>query len=287
MFEIGVMGIAARAPAIATAAAMAAEADGAHAIWYPERLRAVPDAATWQEQGGPLALVTPDPTDLADPVLAAATAAIATRRATVGVLGLDLPTTDADRVARTVATLAAIAPARIAVAFAAGADVPDRAARAGAVLERLARRDLPVELALEGDDAESARLADALGATWIAAGPVAVDDFAARAAALPAGRAGIALPVVAHEDETVTTKALESPLLAGLAAQLGPAAAHVPVGTPEAVVEQIGTYVAAGARRVVVDNLVALGAPYELEGGQRATRAIVRTARLAFREAGS
>jgi alkanesulfonate monooxygenase SsuD/methylene tetrahydromethanopterin reductase-like flavin-dependent oxidoreductase (luciferase family) len=283
MFEIGVMGFALRAPAIATGAAMAAEADGAHAIWFPDRPPVTADRETWREQAGPLARITPDPTDTADPLLAAATTLLATRRAKVGVLGLDLGASDTDRLARAVATLAALAPGRAVVGFDAGAAMPGRESLARDLHGALSGRDLPVEVVLCGDDDVSARLAAELGYGWVATGPIGVEELAARVGAGPGVVPGLALPVVAHEDETVTAKALESPLLASMAEQLGAAAAHVPIGTPEQVVERLREYVAAGARRIVVDNVVALGAPYEMEGGQRATRAIVRTARLAFR----
>jgi alkanesulfonate monooxygenase SsuD/methylene tetrahydromethanopterin reductase-like flavin-dependent oxidoreductase (luciferase family) len=284
MFEIGVMGFAARVPAIATGVAMAAEADGAHAVWYPDRLRARPDDELWRAEAGPLAQVTPDPADLADPFLAATTAALATRRSHVGVLGLDLGAADPDRLARAVATLAALAPDRAVVAFDAGSEVPGRESLARALHGELGRRELPVEVVLSGDDDTSARLAADLGYGWIADGPLGVEDFSARAGAGLGVPCGLVLPVVAHEDEDVAARALKSPLLAGLAAELGAAAAHVPVGTPDQVFACLRAYAAAGARRVVLDNLVALGAPYELEGGRRATRAIVRRARLELRD---
>lgn len=284
MFEIGVMGFAARVPAIATGAAMAAEADGAHAVWYPDRLRARPDEELWRAEAGPLAQVTPDPSDLADPFLAAATAALATRRAQVGVLGLDLGAADPERLARAVATLAALAPERAVVAFDAGSEVPGRESLARALHSELGRRELPVEVVLSGDDETSARLAADLGYGWIADGPVSVEDFSARRRAGHGTPCGLVLPVVAHEDEDVAARALKSPLLAGLAADLGPAAEHVPVGTPDDVLAALRSYASAGARRVVLDNLVALGAPNELEGGRRATRTIVRSARLELRD---
>jgi phthiodiolone/phenolphthiodiolone dimycocerosates ketoreductase len=56
-------------------------------------------------------------------------------------------------------------------------------------------------------------------------------------------------------------------------------------GTPAEIVEHLAPFVAAGVRRVVVDNLLALGIPEELEGANRATRAAVRAARLTFRDA--
>lgn len=284
MFEIGVMGIAARAPAIATGAAMVAEADGAHAVWYPDRLAVVPDPADWQAHGGPLAEVTPDPTDISDPVLAATTTLLATRRLRVGVLDLDLGVTSADRLARLVATLAAIAPDRAVVGFDAGSGVPGRESLAHALAGALGHREVPAEVVLTGDDDTSARIAAALGWGWLATGPLSVEDFSARVGAGLGVPPGLVLPIVAHEDEAVTVKALEAPLLAELAAEMGSDASHVPVGTPQEVVERMRAYVAAGAQRIVIDNLVALGAPYELEGGRRATRAIVRAARLELRD---
>jgi phthiodiolone/phenolphthiodiolone dimycocerosates ketoreductase len=54
-------------------------------------------------------------------------------------------------------------------------------------------------------------------------------------------------------------------------------------GTPAEIVQHLKPFVGAGVRRVVVDNLLALGIPEELEGANRATRAAVRAARLTFR----
>jgi alkanesulfonate monooxygenase SsuD/methylene tetrahydromethanopterin reductase-like flavin-dependent oxidoreductase (luciferase family) len=283
MFEIGVMGFAQRVPAIAAGAAMAAEADGAHAVWYPDALLVAPDEQLWREEAGPLAEVIPDPTDLADPVLAATVALLATRRLRIGVLGIDLGAAGVDRLVRAVATLAAIAPDRAIVGFDAGQETVGRESLARAIHGALGRRPLPIETVLCGDDDTSARIAADLGWGWIATRPLAVDELAARIGVGPGVPAGVSLTVVAHEDESVTAKALESPVLASLAGSLGAAAEHVVVGTPAAVLERVRNLASAGARRVVIDNLVALGAPHELEGGQRATRAIVRAARLELR----
>jgi phthiodiolone/phenolphthiodiolone dimycocerosates ketoreductase len=64
------------------------------------------------------------------------------------------------------------------------------------------------------------------------------------------------------------------------------AAQHFVVhGTPAEIVEQLQPFVEVGVRRVVLDNLLPLGIPEELEGANRATRAAIRAARLTFRSA--
>jgi hypothetical protein len=50
-------------------------------------------------------------------------------------------------------------------------------------------------------------------------------------------------------------------------------------------VAQLQPFVDVGVRRVVLDNLLPLGIPEELEGANRATRAAIRAARLTFRSA--
>ena len=63
-------------------------------------------------------------------------------------------------------------------------------------------------------------------------------------------------------------------------------AAHFVVhGTPAEIVAQLQPFVDVGVRRVVLDNLLPLGIPEELEGANRATRAAIRAARLTFRSA--
>jgi phthiodiolone/phenolphthiodiolone dimycocerosates ketoreductase len=78
------------------------------------------------------------------------------------------------------------------------------------------------------------------------------------------------------------------------AAKLRDAANELPVdaaqhfvacGTPADIVERLGPYVGVGVRRVVLDNLLPLGIPEELEGANRATRAAIRAARLTYRAA--
>src|SRR5664279_6550739 len=67
MIEIGTMGFPYRASAIATGAAMLAEAEGVDALWYPDHLMAWHPRALWQEAGGVLAEVVGDPHAYADP----------------------------------------------------------------------------------------------------------------------------------------------------------------------------------------------------------------------------
>ena len=50
-------------------------------------------------------------------------------------------------------------------------------------------------------------------------------------------------------------------------------------GTPAEIVAHLQPFVDAGVRRVVLDNLLPLGIPEELEGANRATRAAIRAAR--------
>lgn len=64
------------------------------------------------------------------------------------------------------------------------------------------------------------------------------------------------------------------------------AARHfVAFGTPAEIVAQLQPFVDVGVRRIVLDNLLPLGIPEELEGANRATRAAIRAARLTFRSA--
>lgn len=284
MIEIGTVGFPFRAPAIAAGAAVAAEADGAHAVWYPDRLPAAPPPDLWRDAAGPLADVVPDPTDLADPFVTATTALLATRRLRVGVLGLDLGGGPPERLARTIATLTDVAPGRVVVALDAGPQLADRDARAAALHDALVARAVHADVVLGGDDDGVAGLAARFGWAWLATIPVSVDVLAARAASVPGTAAGMYLPIVAHEDETLARKALGGPLLAAMAAQSAPGAEHVVVGAPEDVLAALRAYADAGLRRVVLDNLLVFGIPEELDGARRATRAILRSARLAFRD---
>ena len=128
MIEIGTLGFPYRVSAIAVGTAMSVESDGSHAVWFPDQLLAAPDRALWQEAAGPLAAVVPDPTDLADPVVAAASALLATRRIRVGVLALELDDDPQPR-ARAIATLDELAPGRVIAAVDARAAAPDRETR--------------------------------------------------------------------------------------------------------------------------------------------------------------
>src|SRR5664279_6196258 len=71
MIEIGTMGFPYRASAIATGAAMLAEAEGVDALWYPDHLMAWHPRALWREAGGVLAEVVDDPHAYSDPFVAA------------------------------------------------------------------------------------------------------------------------------------------------------------------------------------------------------------------------
>src|SRR3954451_21144806 len=124
MVEIGTSGWPWRASALAIGTALAAEADGAHVVWFASRAP-VGNAAEWPAVAGPLLALVPDLDDVADPVVTAAAALLVTRRCRVGVLGWD-PGPDPARAAQTLSTLADLAPGRAIVALA-GDDATIRA----------------------------------------------------------------------------------------------------------------------------------------------------------------
>ena len=84
MVEIGVTGTPFRAATIAAGAAMAAEADGAHAIWYPD---AIDPALAARRESVEVAGFGLDPTDIADPLITVSAALLVARRVRVGILG--------------------------------------------------------------------------------------------------------------------------------------------------------------------------------------------------------
>ena len=267
MVEIGVTGTPFRAATIAAGAAMAAEADGAHAIWYPD----APERALAErrESDEILAGVGLDPTDIADPLITAAAAVLVARRVRVGILGWD-PGLDAGRAARSVATLADLAPGRVILACA-GAD---------GLLTELAetlRPDLEIELSVSG---QSPSVAAHLGWGWIGSG------LSAPALAKHAGDAGVVgalgihLPVFVHADGDVARRGASGPPH-GRPAISGDA---VVVGTGADLERAISEYVAVGVTRIVIDNALPEALPEELESSQAVIRSAIRTARLRHRE---
>ncbi|MGZ6898475.1 MAG: hypothetical protein ACXVJX_12605 [Acidimicrobiia bacterium] len=270
MAEIGTLGTPWRASVLTVGAALAAEADGAHAFWLPSSLPTTVDPGDWATFGGVLARVAPDPDDLADPVVAATAAVLVARNLRIGVLGWE-PGADGVRSARTVATLADVGPGRITLAL-------DAQAEGLAALAEHLRPGLPIELAVSGDDPTAAARA---GWAWIAEG-LSAEDAAKRASDVGVtSRVGIRLTVVVHADAALARRAVGSGLLGRLG--LADAPDLVTVGGVDALEAAIDDCVAVGIDRIVVDNLLAFGEPLELEGAQAATRAALRSSRLRHR----
>jgi len=269
MVEIGTSGWPWRASGIAIGTALAAEADGAQVVWFAPRPPVGTGAVDWPAEAGPLLALVPDPDDVADPVVTAAAALLVTRRAGVGVLGWD-PGPDPVRAARTLATLADLAPDRAVVAVS-GDAVTTRAIAA-------AVGDAPIELAVLGGAPEDAA---ALGWGWIAAG-LAADELAKAAGdAGVTARLCVHLRVAVHDDGVVAARAAASPLLTALAGQVGPDG--LVVGDVAALDAVIDDYIARGVDRIVLDDVLAFGAPEELEAGRAAVRTAVRRARVRYR----
>ncbi|MEP6625798.1 MAG: hypothetical protein ABJC79_15220 [Acidimicrobiia bacterium] len=274
MVEIGTAGSPWRAAAVAAGAALVAESEGAHAFWYPDGTvdSGGLSGSEWRAAAGSLARIVPDPGDLADPIVSAVVASMVARRMRIGVLGWN-PGTDATRAARTVATLADVAPGRTILACAAAAEVL-------AGLAKVVRDDLDVELAVYGDRPGPA---GDLGWGWVGVGHDPEGLIRTAHDAGVTGSIGIHLRVVAHADESVARRALDAPLLQAM--DLRAERAGVVVGPPAAIDTAMDEYVAAGATRIVLDNLLALGAPDQLEAAQAALRGSIRRARLRHRTA--
>lgn len=377
MIEIGTMGFPYRAGAIATGAAMLAEAEGVDALWYPDHLMAWHPREIWREAGGVLAEVVDDPHAYADPFVAATVALMATRRPRVGIAVTDTYRRHPATIAQTAATLSELAPGRFVLGLGSGeglntaplgiernrpvsrlgealeiitrlldTDGPVSFEGAHFTLDRLpgmasSRTDgtPPVEIVLGGHSDALLGLVGRYGTGWLPVLPTTAERYAqrlavARSAAERADRdpdaivPGLYLYAVIHDDHDVAVKALEGLLLrvqalaasselfaaAGLEHPLGPGfaglrdyipewvpaatvrdaandlpvegAAHFVVhGTPAEIVAHLEPFVDVGVRRVVLDNLLPLGIPEELEGANRATRAAIRAARLTFRGA--
>jgi hypothetical protein len=268
MVEIGTSCWAWRASGIAIGTALAAEADGAHRAWFAERPPLITDAADWARIAGPLLGVVPDPSDVADPVVTASAALLVTRTIGVGIAGWH-PGPDPSRAVRTLASLADLAPGRLCATLEGRVDVLRAVASAAT--------ELPLELAVSGSDPT---LAAELGWSWVA--PDLAPDVLAKAAgdAGVMGTVGIRLRVVVHADADVARTAAASPLLAPVTGS----GDGVVVGDAAALDAAIDRYVECGVERIVLDDLLALGAPHELEGGRAALRAVIRGARLRHRD---
>ena len=270
MVEIGTSGWPWRASGLAIGAALAAEADGAHAVWFADGLPVAIAPDTWTEGAGPLLPLVPDPADVADPVVTAVAALLVTRRTRVGILGWS-PRADVARVARTIASLADLAPDRCVVAVR-GAETELRAV--GAALADTH----PIELAVYGGPPE---VAAALGWGWIALAESPEGIAKAAGDAGISGPLGVHLPVVVHADAATARGAMDAPLLATIA---GMVPAGVVVGDPEVLGAAVDEYVDHGVGRIVLEDLLPFGAPTELEAGRAAIRTAVRSARLRHRE---
>lgn len=256
-----------RAATIAAGAAMAAEADGAHAIWYPDNaFDAAQDDTGSTPVGSGIGL---DPADVADPLISATAAVIVARRVRVGILGWD-PGVDAGRAARAVATLADLAPGRVILAC----------ASSDGFLTELAETlhpDLDIELSVYG---QSPSVAAHLGWGWVGSGLSATALAKLAGDAGVVGALGIHLPVFVHEDGDVARRGASGPLH-GRPEISGDA---VVVGTGADLERAISEYVEVGVTRIVIDNALPEALPEELESSQAVIRSAIRTARLRHRD---
>ena len=280
MIEIGTSGWPWRASGIAIGTALAADADGAQAVWFADRIPLDLAPEVWAATAGPLLPLVPDPGDVADPVVTASAALLVTRSARVGILGWT-PGADPARAARTIASLADLAPDRGVVSLAAE---PATQRAVAAALREIGEGEVPLELVTYGGEPGAAA---ELGWGWIA--PATPPEELAKAAgdAGVTGTLGVHLPVVVHADAEVARRAMATPLLAALADAV-PADGMV-VGDPDRLGAVIDEYVDRGVERVVLDDVLAFGAPDQLEAGRAAVRDVVRRTRVRHRtdEAGT
>ena len=272
MVEIGAVGTPWRAAAMAAGASMAAESEGAHAFWYPDVGvgSAGVSASEWSELAGEFARLVPDPSDVADPIVSTVVALMVTRRMRVGVLGW-IPGPEVERAAQTVASLADLAPGRAVVACSGPHDVLEGLAKA-------ARPDLDVEFAVYG---AHPTVAAGLGWSWISSGIGAATLMGLARDAGVTESVGIHLRVIAHADGSIARACVDAPLIRALG--VDPAGDGVVVGTPAEVDAAIDEYVEAGVTRIILENLLPLGAPEQMEGSQVAVRGSIRRARLRYR----
>ncbi len=257
-----------RAATIAAGAAMAAEADGAHAIWYPDPGPGVgtgPDAPKMPAGDG----AGLDATDTADPLITASAALLVARRVRVGILGWDSGD-DPERAARAVATLADLAPGRVVLAVA-GADEPLIA------LAVALRADLDLEIAVYGT---SPGPAARNGWGWIGAGCSAESIAKLAGSASVVGPIGIHLPVFVHHDGDLARRGASSAVVDGQEVD----GDGVVIGTGADLDAAINEYAGAGVTRIVIDNRLPYAIPEALQSSRAVIRASIRTARIRHRE---
>jgi alkanesulfonate monooxygenase SsuD/methylene tetrahydromethanopterin reductase-like flavin-dependent oxidoreductase (luciferase family) len=273
MIEIGRLGFPYRSAAITTGAALQAEADGVDAIWFADHLGA--GGAAPRQLDGLLGAIVPDADGFADPIVAAATTLMVTRRVTVGAI-LDPTCRDASTLAQSAATLAELAPGRFALGLRQGdPEDPSRLDACFAAIGDLTSGSGFDVVVTGGSGARE--MAAGHGAGWLAQQPESADAFAeilgagARSDGLAAG---VVLDVIVHDDPAAAERAAAQPAMRerGLFS-----------GTPAELVTSLKPYVDAGARRFVLDNVLSLVVPEELAAADRALHTAVRNARLTFR----
>lgn len=368
--EVGVMGFPYRVADIMIGNAVAAEAAGVGAVWFPDHLMGWHRTDMWQAEGGDLAKVVADPHSYLDPFVASCLALVATRQVKVGIAVTESYRRHPAAIAQAAASLAELAPGRFVLGLGTGEGVNTkplgidrlrpvtRLAEAVEIILLLLTSEGPVsysgefftldrvpgmacehppEIVLGGHSGRLIALAGRTGSGWLPVLPTDASRYgrgldaltdAAGAAGVERGVAGVYLYAVIHPDEAMVAKALASPLikaqaLAGNAAMFAQAGATHPLGesfaglrdfvpewtppavmrdaldaidedmarrivvngTPREVAARIDEFVAAGARRVVIDNLLPLGVPEEIESAAEATWATVRYSNLATRKA--
>ena len=247
---------------------MAAEADGAHAIWYPGPGPGggAGTAAPQVPVGDGVGL---DATDTADPLITASAALLVARRVRVGILGWDFGE-DPERAARAAATLADLAPGRVML----GCAGPDSSLVALAVA---LRADLDLELAVYGaTPGPGARN----GWGWIGVGCSAESIAKVAGDAGVVGPIGIYLPVFVHQDGDLASRGASGAHVEGQVVG-GDGAV---IGTGADLDAAIDAYVGAGVTRIVIENRLPYALPEALESSQAVIRASIRTARLRHRE---
>ena len=247
---------------------MAAEADGAHAIWYPGPGPGggAGTAAPHVPVGDGVGL---DATDTADPLITVSAALLVARRVRVGILGWDFGE-DPERAARAAATLADLAPGRVML----GCAGPDSSLVALAVA---LRAGLDLELAVYGaTPGPGARN----GWGWIGVGCSAESIAKVAGDAGVVGPIGIHLPVFVHQDGDLARRGASGAQVEGQVVD-GDGAV---IGTGADLDAAIDAYVGAGVTRIVIDNRLPYALPEALESSQAVIRASIRTARLRHRE---
>ena len=202
--------------------------------------------------------------------MTAAAALLVTRRARVGILGW-VPDADPARAVRTLASLADLAPdrvvgrarrrpGRVACGRRRDAGAPDRAR----VLRRRARARRRARLGLD-------RARDAARR--------------AREGRRRRGSHRRRSACTCRWSSTPTPRSPDAPRPRRCCAPLADAvpADGMVVGDPDRLGAVIDEYVERGVHRIVIDDLLAFGAPEQLEAGRAAVRDVVRRARLRHR----